>query len=222
MGCNCSSDYSDSEWIENLDEICEHCNCPISPQSCNPVSVYGQFVCAGLYLCLYVSVHCSVWMCVSEVTWMGFGYIVWLNVNGHLEDITHTAVQYKSEGVNIAWSLTHSCCVNAHITTKIILYKCNVLLYAWVQKSFYNLHNCEGSCLLCVWLNRSVIILSMLFVSSPWVWWTIRLEIKEKNTWLCHNTPRHFVWEKKPKLLMIYQRDLHKKPETCCCECDTW
>lgn len=39
MGCNCSSDYSDGEWIENLDEICEHCNCPIAPQSCNPVSV---------------------------------------------------------------------------------------------------------------------------------------------------------------------------------------
>ncbi|XP_047467866.1 tyrosine-protein kinase Lck [Mugil cephalus] len=36
MGCNCSSDYSDSDWIENLDEICEHCNCPIPPQSCNP------------------------------------------------------------------------------------------------------------------------------------------------------------------------------------------
>ncbi|XP_037603241.1 tyrosine-protein kinase Lck [Sebastes umbrosus] len=36
MGCNCSSDYSDSEWIENLDEMCEHCNCPIPPQSCNP------------------------------------------------------------------------------------------------------------------------------------------------------------------------------------------
>ncbi|XP_070834956.1 tyrosine-protein kinase Lck [Chaetodon trifascialis] len=36
MGCNCSSDYSDNEWIENLDEICEHCNCPIAPQSCNP------------------------------------------------------------------------------------------------------------------------------------------------------------------------------------------
>uniref|UniRef100_A0A674PE11 Tyrosine-protein kinase n=1 Tax=Takifugu rubripes TaxID=31033 RepID=A0A674PE11_TAKRU len=36
MGCNCSSDYSDGEWIENLDEMCEHCNCPIAPQSCNP------------------------------------------------------------------------------------------------------------------------------------------------------------------------------------------
>lgn len=36
MGCNCSSDYSDSDWIENLDEICEHCNCPIPPQSGNP------------------------------------------------------------------------------------------------------------------------------------------------------------------------------------------
>lgn len=36
MGCNCSSDYSDSDWIENLDEICEHCNCPIPPESCNP------------------------------------------------------------------------------------------------------------------------------------------------------------------------------------------
>ncbi|XP_069007955.1 tyrosine-protein kinase Lck [Embiotoca jacksoni] len=35
MGCNCSSDYSDSDWIENLDEICEHCNCAIPPQSCN-------------------------------------------------------------------------------------------------------------------------------------------------------------------------------------------
>ncbi|XP_034433051.1 tyrosine-protein kinase Lck [Hippoglossus hippoglossus] len=36
MGCNCSSDYSDTDWIENLDEICEQCNCPIPPQSCNP------------------------------------------------------------------------------------------------------------------------------------------------------------------------------------------
>ena len=44
MGCNCSSDYSDSEWIENLDEICEHCNCPIAPQSCNPVSAHTHFV----------------------------------------------------------------------------------------------------------------------------------------------------------------------------------
>ncbi|XP_047202224.1 tyrosine-protein kinase Lck [Girardinichthys multiradiatus] len=35
MGCACSSD-SDSEWIENLDEICEHCNCPIPPQASNP------------------------------------------------------------------------------------------------------------------------------------------------------------------------------------------
>ncbi|XP_041828665.1 tyrosine-protein kinase Lck [Melanotaenia boesemani] len=35
MGCACSSD-SDSEWIENLDEICEHCNCPIPPPSSNP------------------------------------------------------------------------------------------------------------------------------------------------------------------------------------------
>lgn len=35
MGCSCSSDYSDSEWIENLDEICDHCNCPIGPQSGN-------------------------------------------------------------------------------------------------------------------------------------------------------------------------------------------
>ncbi|XP_076017630.1 tyrosine-protein kinase Lck [Genypterus blacodes] len=37
MGCNCSSDYSDNdEWMENLDEMCEHCNCPIPPQSSNP------------------------------------------------------------------------------------------------------------------------------------------------------------------------------------------
>ncbi|KAM7376500.1 hypothetical protein PAMP_006228 [Pampus punctatissimus] len=36
MGCNCSSDYSNADWIENLDEICEHCNCPIPPESCNP------------------------------------------------------------------------------------------------------------------------------------------------------------------------------------------
>ncbi|XP_029900890.1 tyrosine-protein kinase Lck [Myripristis murdjan] len=36
MGCNCSSDYSDGEWIENLDEICEHCNCPLPPPSSNP------------------------------------------------------------------------------------------------------------------------------------------------------------------------------------------
>ncbi|KAM4625151.1 tyrosine-protein kinase Lck [Polymixia lowei] len=37
MGCNCSSDYSDNDqWMENLDEVCEHCNCPIPPQSTNP------------------------------------------------------------------------------------------------------------------------------------------------------------------------------------------
>ncbi|XP_075964476.1 tyrosine-protein kinase Lck isoform X2 [Anarhichas minor] len=36
MGCSCSSDYSDGDWIENLDEVCEQCNCPIPPQSCNP------------------------------------------------------------------------------------------------------------------------------------------------------------------------------------------
>ncbi|XP_077476600.1 tyrosine-protein kinase Lck [Stigmatopora argus] len=36
MGCNCSSDYSDGEWEENWDEICEHCTCPVPPQSCNP------------------------------------------------------------------------------------------------------------------------------------------------------------------------------------------
>ncbi|KAK5857154.1 hypothetical protein PBY51_010417 [Eleginops maclovinus] len=36
MGCNCSSDNSESDWMENLDEICEHCNCAIPPQSCNP------------------------------------------------------------------------------------------------------------------------------------------------------------------------------------------
>lgn len=57
MGCNCSSDYSDSDWIENLDEICEHCNCPIAPQSCNPVSVYVYFLCAGMCLCKILFVH---------------------------------------------------------------------------------------------------------------------------------------------------------------------
>uniref|UniRef100_A0A4W5N1R4 Tyrosine-protein kinase n=1 Tax=Hucho hucho TaxID=62062 RepID=A0A4W5N1R4_9TELE len=31
MGCNYSSDYDD--WIENLDEVCDHCNCPIPPKS---------------------------------------------------------------------------------------------------------------------------------------------------------------------------------------------
>ncbi|XP_068194417.1 tyrosine-protein kinase Lck [Antennarius striatus] len=36
MGCNCSSDYSDSDWMENFDDMCEHCNCPIAPESCNP------------------------------------------------------------------------------------------------------------------------------------------------------------------------------------------
>ncbi|MBN3305215.1 tyrosine-protein kinase Lck [Amia ocellicauda] len=34
MGCNCSSEYDD-DWIENLDEVCEHCNCPLPPQSKN-------------------------------------------------------------------------------------------------------------------------------------------------------------------------------------------
>uniref|UniRef100_A0A3P8UCI4 Tyrosine-protein kinase n=1 Tax=Cynoglossus semilaevis TaxID=244447 RepID=A0A3P8UCI4_CYNSE len=42
MGCSCSSDYSDTDWIENLDEICEHCNCPIPPQSCNQVGVHSS------------------------------------------------------------------------------------------------------------------------------------------------------------------------------------
>ncbi|KAJ7988992.1 hypothetical protein DPEC_G00314930 [Dallia pectoralis] len=34
MGCNCSSDYDD-DWIENIDDMCEQCNCPIAPQSGN-------------------------------------------------------------------------------------------------------------------------------------------------------------------------------------------
>ncbi|KAJ8289443.1 hypothetical protein GJAV_G00001370 [Gymnothorax javanicus] len=34
MGCSCSSDYDD-DFIENLDEVCEHCNCPLPPQSAN-------------------------------------------------------------------------------------------------------------------------------------------------------------------------------------------
>lgn len=131
MGCNCSSDYSDSEWIENLDEICEHCNCPIPPQSCNPVSVYGHFVCAGMYLCQYI-VHCSVWMslCVSEFDMNGFWLLVWLNVNGHLEDmdISVTAVQVRrckwapTVGAHVMFAPSHiiiygvppyfSCCVD--------------------------------------------------------------------------------------------------------------
>uniref|UniRef100_A0A6Q2ZME5 Tyrosine-protein kinase n=1 Tax=Esox lucius TaxID=8010 RepID=A0A6Q2ZME5_ESOLU len=39
MGCNCSSDYDD-DWIENIDEVCDQCNCPIATQSHNQVSVY--------------------------------------------------------------------------------------------------------------------------------------------------------------------------------------
>ncbi|XP_030641589.1 tyrosine-protein kinase Lck isoform X2 [Chanos chanos] len=35
MGCNCSSDYYDDDFIENLDEICEHCNCPVPPRPFN-------------------------------------------------------------------------------------------------------------------------------------------------------------------------------------------
>ncbi|KAI1895110.1 hypothetical protein AGOR_G00102920 [Albula goreensis] len=35
MGCSCSSDYYDDDWIENLDEVCEHCNCPLPPQPGN-------------------------------------------------------------------------------------------------------------------------------------------------------------------------------------------
>ncbi|KAM9777239.1 tyrosine-protein kinase Lck [Neosynchiropus ocellatus] len=35
MGCNCSSDYSEGDWIENLDELCEHCNCTVPPQMSN-------------------------------------------------------------------------------------------------------------------------------------------------------------------------------------------
>ncbi|XP_056282821.1 tyrosine-protein kinase Lck [Pseudoliparis swirei] len=42
MGCSCSSDNSDGEWMENLDEICENCNCPIPPQSSNPYT--GQLI----------------------------------------------------------------------------------------------------------------------------------------------------------------------------------
>lgn len=64
MGCNCSSDYSDDEFIENLDEICEHCNCPIPPESCNAVSVFvhvcaycmGKHVFVGFFIHTYRSV----------------------------------------------------------------------------------------------------------------------------------------------------------------------
>ncbi|XP_043938413.1 tyrosine-protein kinase Lck [Protopterus annectens] len=34
MGCNCSSEYDDDDWMENLD-ICEKCHCPILPEN-NP------------------------------------------------------------------------------------------------------------------------------------------------------------------------------------------
>lgn len=60
MGCNCSSDYSDTDWIENLDEICEHCNCPIPPQSCNPVSVYVHVACACIYILYLISTDARV------------------------------------------------------------------------------------------------------------------------------------------------------------------
>lgn len=51
MGCNCSSDY-DEGWIENLDEKCDQCNCPLPPDSLYPVSV----ACSRLF----VPGHCAV------------------------------------------------------------------------------------------------------------------------------------------------------------------
>lgn len=84
MGCNCSSDYSDSEWIENLDEICEHCNCPIAPQSCNPVSVYTHFLYdvfwVFFFFCLTGAARFTLW-CVNDIDMGGFWLFVWLNVS---------------------------------------------------------------------------------------------------------------------------------------------
>lgn len=71
MGCNCSSDYSDNEWMENLDEICEHCNCPIAAQSSNPVSVYKKTVSVLLQVRTF---HTSLYECVHMCfTLMKFG-----------------------------------------------------------------------------------------------------------------------------------------------------
>lgn len=65
MGCSCSSDYSDTDWIENLDEICEHCNCPIPPQSCNQVGVHSSRSVNTWYFTDYICRECVKYFCVN-------------------------------------------------------------------------------------------------------------------------------------------------------------
>lgn len=65
MGCSCSSDYSDTDWIENLDEICEHCNCPIPPQSCNQVGVHSSRSVSTWYFTDYICRECVKYFCVN-------------------------------------------------------------------------------------------------------------------------------------------------------------
>ena len=112
MGCNCSSDYSDSEWIENLDEICEHCNCPIAPQSCNPVSI--STTCAHLRQCT------SKRMCARHLNMNELWLSLWLSTDDH----------FLEHGVNHA-SNSDVILSNSHIQY-VRLKICNFSARTWI------------------------------------------------------------------------------------------
>ena len=148
MGCNCSSDYTDDEWIENLDEICEHCNCPIPPQSCNPVSVYVHF-------CIFLFIHTGasvfgvskgVFQCISQCVWVWHEWALVVYVvtcgwplEGHANNSKNVWTLHELSSFFL-------CCV-PYVTFFIMLPFLNDGEVQCHTKKFYN---CEGSCLLCV------------------------------------------------------------------------
>lgn len=99
MGCNCSSDYSDNDWIENLDEICEHCNCPIPPSASNPVSVhFCVFSAVYTYLCITITcaVHCTLYE--LDLVWV----VEWEWPHGqHIKTLHHTSSHNPPQTVQI-------------------------------------------------------------------------------------------------------------------------
>lgn len=123
---------------------------------------------------------------------------LWLAVCDHLREIQLTIK--KCELSMNSHNSIYIVYINVIFFSKLLF-----LNYGEVQcgtKKFYNLHNFEGSSLLCVQSNRGIIIPSLLFVSSLSLRWPIRLELEEKTTCVSH---RRFVWEQKPKLLTLHQ-----------------
>lgn len=174
MGCTCSSD-SDSDWIENLDEVCEHCNCPIPPQSSNPVRV-----------CLFVSEFKHATRMDSGCS---FGGWMWMTTWD-----THTHTKADCFKVRVwTWSSHNSFCYVILIKVQL-----DTGSFIWVP---YIITGREVVFCACEQLNKSNIP-SAMFVSSNWLRWCFRLELRRKPP-VCHREV--FLFVEKPKLPTFYR-----------------